>query len=69
MKNTTTIAVYDIDNRKIGETQPSKITLEPNRVVYTSAVLPLSHLTPGIYRVDLLLGTEPAWRAFFRITE
>jgi hypothetical protein len=31
--------------------------------------IPLSGLTPAIYRVDVKLGPDPVWRTFFRVTE
>jgi S1-C subfamily serine protease len=69
MKSTTTIRLYDTDNHALAETRPSKINLDPERMAYTTWEMSIRDLSPGIYRLDLLLGDEPAWRAFFRVTE
>jgi hypothetical protein len=69
VKSTTTIRLYDADNHSLAQTKPSKITLDPDRMSYTTWQMSITDLSPGIYRLDLLLGDQPAWRAFFRITE
>jgi S1-C subfamily serine protease len=69
LKTVTTIRFYDIENQLLGESKPSKIRLAPNVLSFTSLELPISGFQPGIYRVDVMLGLEPAWRAFFRIAD
>lgn len=69
VKSTTTIRLYDVQNRSLAQTKPSKISLQPGNRVHTTLKLPIGNLSPGIYRIDLVLGEQPAWRAFFRIAE
>jgi S1-C subfamily serine protease len=68
-KSTTTVRVYDLDNRLRIESNPAKIDLKVNQPTYTIAEVPLKNLSPGIYRLDVFLSEESAWRIFFRVTE
>ncbi len=69
VKTTTTIRIYDVQNRSLARSEPAKINLQPGKRVQTTWKMPINNLPPGIYRIDLVLGEQPAWRAFFRITE
>lgn len=62
------VAIFDVDNRKQASTAPKKVTFgdPPARV---AASLPLSGLSPGTYRLDLLADGVPVWRTFIRILE
>ncbi len=63
------IRVYDLDNRLLGEGKAMKINFHPGTPYICSWELGVAGLAPGIYRVDILLDSNPAWRMFFRITE
>jgi len=39
--------------------------LKPNQAVFSSWQVPIANLPLEIYRVDVLLGEETAWRTFF----
>jgi len=69
VKSTTSLRVYDLDNSVLMKSKPSKIELRANQPNYTFTEIPTGGLLPGIYRLDILLGDEVAWRVFFRITE
>lgn len=68
-QSTTSIRVYDVDNRLRTNTETLKLKLNPSAAVQTVAEVPLANLPPGIYRVDILFGDEIAWRGFFRIAQ
>ena len=61
--------VYDLENHKKIESAPGKLDLELERIRSLDWKIPLATLSPGIYRLDILLDGEPAWRNFFRIAE
>jgi S1-C subfamily serine protease len=65
---TEQIRIYGSEDNGLRiETKPKKIKLKPHDTVYTGWKIPISALPSGIYRVDVLLGTTPEWRSFFRI--
>ena len=68
-KAMTTIQVFDIENRPLAQAPPGKVTLDASKVQTSDWKLPVSGLEPGIYRVDVLLDAQPAWRTFFKIVE
>ncbi|MGH9712987.1 MAG: trypsin-like peptidase domain-containing protein [Candidatus Acidiferrales bacterium] len=68
-KGTSALAVYDLDNKLIGQTGSSKIELQTGKLSFFAGHLDISNLTPGIYRLDVLISGSPLWRTFFRITD
>lgn len=64
-----TYEVYDLDNRRVVQSAPGKLELEPGHIRAIDWKIPVAGLSGGIYRVDVLLDGEPAWRNFFRIAE
>lgn len=69
IKSTVQLQIYNLENRVIEQSRPGKIDLQRQVTAYTGMKLPLASLQPGIYRVDLLVGDDPQWRAFFRVKE
>lgn len=69
IKSTTSLRVFDLDNHVRTESKPAKIELRPDQPSFTFTEIPTTNLQPGMYRLDILLGDEVAWRSFFRITE
>jgi hypothetical protein len=61
--------VYDADNRQVMGGKPSKLTLRPRQYGATMWPFPLHDLTPGIYRIDLVMDGQPIWRMFFRVLD
>jgi S1-C subfamily serine protease len=68
-KGTAAMAVYDADNRALGQSNPLKVTLRSGSLSSSTWEIPLMSLSPGIYRVDVSLGDEIVWRKFFRMTD
>ena len=68
-KGTAAMAVYDADNRALGQSKPLKVSLHSGSLSASTWEIPLSSLSPGIYRVDVSLGDEIVWRKFFRMTD
>jgi hypothetical protein len=68
-KGTAAMAVFDADNRALGQSKPLKVSLHSGSLSSSSWEIPLSTLSTGIYRVDVSLGDEIVWRKFFRMTD
>ncbi|MBL8141950.1 MAG: hypothetical protein JNM38_12605 [Acidobacteria bacterium] len=66
-KGTASLRVYDIDNQVTAQSTPVKLTLRKGDLKMTSWELPTPG--PGIYRVDILLGADVAWRGHLRVVE
>jgi hypothetical protein len=49
--------------------KPQEVSLAPGKYAATTWDFPLAPLSPGIYRVDLLINDKTSWREFIRITE
>jgi S1-C subfamily serine protease len=69
LKSSALLKIYNIDNRLVGTSESVKINLSKGQLGFTAWTLTISQLTPGFYRVDMLLSDIPVWRTFFRITE
>ena len=61
--------VFDIENRSLGTSKPSKLKLRKNEYTSVDWKLPLVGLKPGLYRVDVYFDEQPAWRTYLRIAE
>lgn len=69
-RNTTTrVQIYDLDNNLLSDGKPTKLSMKPSQMAYTSWRMPVAAFRPGNYRIDVMLGDEPAWRTFFSISE
>jgi hypothetical protein len=68
-KGTATMAVYDADNRTLGQSSPQKVNLHSGVLSLTTWEIPLTTLPSGIYRVDVSLGGNIVWRKFFRLAD
>jgi hypothetical protein len=67
--STVAFELFDEDNRHLGGTKPAKAKLRPGESFVQYWTIPLSTLAPGIYRVDVMLGSDPVWRTLFRVTD
>jgi hypothetical protein len=67
IRGTTTLRIFDIDNRLLGETKPTKLSMRPGDL--SMSVWTLNVPPPGAYRVDVMLNTDIAWRGYFVVTE
>ena len=69
LKSSASLKAYDVHNKLLSTSQPTKINLSKGQIGYSSWNLGISELSPGFYHVDLVLDTAPIWRTFFRITD
>ena len=67
-KSTAQLRIYDVDNHLLNQGEPVKISLrsgETQERAWNFSLVPKQ----GIYRADVLVGEEVAWREYFRISE
>jgi hypothetical protein len=69
LKTTLVLRVYDLNNKLVGETKPGKLDLARGPYSYTYWPLDISKFSPATYRVDIVIGTEPAWRGYLRVND
>jgi hypothetical protein len=60
---------FNADNKMIVTSKPQEVSLAPGKYASTTWDFPLAPLSPGIYRVDLLVNDKTSWREFIRVTE
>jgi hypothetical protein len=68
-KSSAAMAIYDLDNRLIGQSPASKLELSPGKMTFFSAPIDLANLASGVYRADVLVDNSTVWRTFFRVTD
>ena len=68
-KNTVELQLFDQDNHRLVRSEPLRIGLASGKTQERDWSFPLTPLQPGVYRVDVLVGDEVAWRDFFRLRE
>ena len=66
IKTVITLRLFDQDNRLLAETKPAKTTLRVGSLPFTTWELKVPPVA-GIYRADVVLGSDVAWRGFFRV--
>jgi len=66
LKTVITLRLFDQDNRLLAETKPAKTTLRVGSLPFTTWELKVPPVA-GIYRADVVLGSDVAWRGFFRV--
>jgi hypothetical protein len=64
-----TLRLFTADNKIVSASKPQEISLAPGKYASTNWVLPVGVLSPGIYRIDLLINDKTSWREFIRVTE
>jgi len=69
LNSTTSVRLYDVDGALLMEGKPSKVSLQPNKISFSTWQIGLRGLSSGTYRVDVMLGDQPAWRSFFAIAD
>lgn len=67
-KGTAAVRVYDLDNRLLLAAKPSKVSFRPGDLVFSSWELSVPKVA-GVFRVDVLLGEQVAWRGYFRVVD
>lgn len=66
-QSTDQLLIYNAKNQLVVRSAVKKIRLVPHVSANTAWNIPLSVLAPGIYRADVLLGTDVEWRHWFRV--
>jgi hypothetical protein len=66
LKTVLTLRIFDQENRLLAETKPAKTTLRVGSLPFTTWELKVPPAA-GIYRADVLLGPDVAWRGFFSV--
>ena len=54
---------------EIGRGESTRLKLRPGQLFFSTWTFDVAGLTPGTYRVDLMLDDVPAWRGYVRIVE
>ena len=68
LKDIVQLQIYDVDNQQITHGDPIKISIRPGETQERSWSFPLT-IHPGIYRADVFVGREVAWRQYFRMNQ
>jgi hypothetical protein len=69
-KGKPSLRLYDLDNRLINENESKKkITINPQKISYSTWDFNLGTLSAGIYRFDVAIDGDIVWRTFFRMVE
>ncbi|MGB8472464.1 MAG: S1C family serine protease [Candidatus Acidiferrum sp.] len=63
------LQLFNADNKLISASKPRQLSLSRGKFVSTSWNLPVGLMSPGIYRIDLLINDKTSWREFFRVTD
>ena len=69
LKSSAFLKIYNIDNKLVGITTPLKLNLSKGQLVFSVVTFEVGSLPGGTYRVDLVLGSDPVWRSFFRLVD
>lgn len=64
-----TLVVYDMNNRAVVKSPPTRVKFSSGQSFTSTWNFNLSTLVPGTYRVDVLQGSVPLWRNYFRFIE
>ena len=67
LKGSATIRMYDLDNRSLGESKPTKLSLRTGQMMMSTWGINVP--APGVYRVDALVNGAIAWRGHFRVKD
>jgi len=68
IKSLAIVRIYNFDNQLLGETKPLKINLRTGSLsmsIWKFGVPPKE----GVYRADVFLDADVAWRGYFRVVK
>jgi len=68
-KGVATMALFDVENRLLGQSKPLKVNLHFGEIAAGIWNITPASLPSGTYRVDVSLGDDLVWRRFFRLTD
>jgi hypothetical protein len=64
------VRLFDADNKPLSESKSREVSLAPGKYAPNATWdISLGSMSPGVYRVDLVLNGQTAWRDFLRITD
>jgi len=69
IKSTTTIKLYDLDNRLVATGTTEKLNIPRGQPAERTWTIPLAKLPAGFYRIDILVADDIAWRQYFKIID
>ena len=69
LKSTVQMVMCDADNHVVSSGQPIKISLKRGETQDRYWSFSVAVLHPGVYRADVLVGADVAWRSYFRRRE
>jgi hypothetical protein len=69
LKSSAFLKIYNIDNKLVGTTTALKLNVPKGQLVFSVWTFEVGSLPDGTYRVDLVLGSDPVWRSFFRLVD
>ena len=61
--------LFDENNKRLTASEPKKLRLRPGEPLFQYWEIALASLKPGVYRIDVVLGPDPVWRTFFRVSD
>lgn len=61
--------VYDSHNRLLVDAAPKKISMDERVPLRIAFDFPSANFPAGVYRVDVLWNSQPAWRTFFTLVD
>ena len=68
IKSTTQMVIYNLENILVAKAPASKLDLQPGESAFSAWKVSLNSLAAGEYRVEVVVGDEPQWRSFFKIS-
>jgi hypothetical protein len=68
-KGLVTLRIWDIDNRPLATTKPTKVDLKIGQQQHLNWTVPLTTIAPGVYRLDICLDEDPMWRGYIRVKD
>jgi S1-C subfamily serine protease len=68
-KSQAALELFDVDNRRLFQSAPVKLKLGIGRFMTVDWKLTVSGLSPGFYRVDVLLDGATVWRSYLKIVD
>lgn len=69
LKTTAQIKIFDFENHPVAAGEVEKFSPKKGAVAEKNWDIPVSDLSAGIYRVDILIGDGIAWRQYFKVTD
>ena len=69
LKSQCLYRVYDIENRLLGEGKPVKVNMKAGATTDVWWEFDITQFRSGLYRIDFIIGNDPASRTYFRMVD